>query len=170
MKICLYFMVLAGLVNCNNNDEPEAINLDVETYVSLLKANQYDAMTLPSFTYKDIPSLLRYSDETEVISDFPRNTVSSLYGPDCTLGMYVLWTIESIRAVSVKSDYLVMRFPSLNPVLTLKELETFEIVLDKDSQTTIAKAYREWWINHENQNFDDFKHINPLEGTVYKWH
>jgi hypothetical protein len=101
---------------------------------------------------------------------FPHNPFSSLYGPDCKLGIYVLWTIESIRAVSIESEYLIMGFPSQNPILALRDSDELNLVSDDLSHTIAADAYFDWWENNKNKDFDDFKNIDPLEETEYRWH
>ncbi len=69
IKTLLVFAVLISLIACNKNNEVS--NLAVERYVSLLKANQYDSVSLPAFTYSDIPALLKCRNETHIITNFP---------------------------------------------------------------------------------------------------
>ncbi len=170
LKHLIYLIFLISLISCDKNDDKEITNLDVETYIELLKSNQYDSLNLPSFTYNDIPALLQYRNENQIISNFPHNPISSLWGPECKLGMYVLWTIESIRAVSINSEYLIMRFPSQNPILALRNSVELELISDDASHTIAANAYYDWWENNKNKDFDDFKNVDPLENTDYRWH
>lgn len=158
-----------GLISCQKHIYEEPKDLDVETYIALLKSNQYDSLNLPAFTYKDIPALLKYRNETQIITNFPHNPISSLYGPECKLGMYVLWTIESIRAVAINSKHLIMRFSSQNPILGLRDTIGFNLVNDNKSHEIAAKAYFDWWENNKDRNFDEFKNIDPLINTAYKW-
>ncbi|MDX9696494.1 MAG: DUF4943 family protein [Bacteroidales bacterium] len=159
---------IIGLMACDKNHQEATENLDVETYIDLLKSNQYDSLNLPEFTYNDIPELLQYRNENQLITDFPHNPISSLWESECKLGIYVLWTIESIRAVSINSEYLIMRFPSQNPVL--KDSDGLELVSDSISHKIAADAYYDWWENNKDKDFDDFKNIDPLENTGYGWH
>ncbi len=168
LKTFILLVAFAGLISCNDNKEIS--NLTVDRYVELLKANQYDSINLPAFTFNDIPALLKYRNETQVITNFPHNGISSLYAPDCTLGMYVLWTIESIRAVAIDSKYLIMRFPSQNPILALRDSTELKLVTDETSHQTTAKYYYDWWENNKKKNFNEFKNIDPLIETKYKWH
>ncbi|HEX3006167.1 MAG TPA: DUF4943 family protein [Bacteroidales bacterium] len=173
MKALKYLFVLISLISlisCDKKDNEGTNNLDVKTYIELLRSNKYDSINLPSFTYKDIPALLQYRNETQIISNFPHNPISSLYRPECKLGMYVLWTIESIRAVSINSKYLIQRFPSQNPILANRNSVELSLVSDDLSQAIAAKAYFDWWENNKNKKFDDFKNIDPLGNTNYKWH
>ena len=158
------------LISCDKNDVDGIDNVDVENYIALLKAGQNDSMELPEFTYNDIPALLMYRNEDQIITDFPRNGISSLYGPDCKLGMYVLWTIESIRAVAINSKYLIGRFPSLNPILAFRDSQTLDLVDDDVSHHIAAKAYFDWWYSNSGKDFDAFKMVDPLINTDYRWH
>lgn len=168
-KFLIVMLSLTGLISCNKDKPEENKNLDVERYIELLKANRYDSLELPAFTYNDIPALLKYRNETQIITDFPHNWISSLWGPDCKLGVYVLWTIESIRAVSIKSKYLIGRFPSQNPILQKKE-DWSDLEYDSEAYEIAAQAYFDWWEENKQKEFDEFKNIDPLEKTIYKWH
>lgn len=173
MKALKFIIILAvtfGFISCNNQKDYELTSLKVDRYVELLKANQYDSINLPAFTYQDIPALLAYRNETQIIHDFPRNGISSLYAPDCTLGMYVLWTIESIRAVATRSKLMIFQFPSQNPILALRDSTNMQLVYDSQSHEIAAKAYYDWWENNKNKDFNAFKNIDPLTSTKYKWH
>ena len=166
----LILLVTLILVMTNCEDKKELSNLSVERYVELLKANQYDSNRLPAFTYNDIPALLKYRNESQLITNFPQNPISSLYNEKCTLGIYVLWTIESIRLTAINSPYLIMGFPSQNPILALRDLNELKLVSDEISHQTVSKAYYDWWENNKNKNFNESKNIDPLQKTKYKWH
>lgn len=172
MKIVKLIIVLVSLIistSCHKNNVEEITNVNVDQYIELLKSGKYDSADLPAFTYVDIPALLVYRNEIQKITNFPRNGISSFYQQNCTLGMYVLWTIESIRAVAIKSDYLIGRFPSQNPLLEKSDYS--ELFLDTNETHEIAsKAYFDWWENNKRKDFNEFKNIDPLNNTVYKWH
>jgi hypothetical protein len=173
MKVINYLIFLASLIiltGCDKNDSENTNSFVVTKYIELLKSNNYDSLDLPMFTYKDIPELLRYRNETQIITNFPHNPISSLYRPECKLGMYVLWTIESIRAVSINSEFLIMRFPSQNPILVQRNSEALDLVTDNVSHNIAAKAYFDWWENNKQNDFDEFKNIDPLNNTDYRWH
>jgi hypothetical protein len=155
---------LFGIIGCERLGD----NPDVETYINQLKTNSYEAFELPAFKPSDIPALLNYRNETMVISDFPHNGISSLWAPECKLGMYVLWTIESIRAVEIKSEYLIGRFPSQNPILALRSSTELKLISDDKSQNEAAKAYYDWY--HSVHLFKDKMKIDPLKDTDYRWH
>tara|TARA_R110002072_G_scaffold264748_1_gene423570 strand:- start:42368 stop:42781 length:414 start_codon:yes stop_codon:yes gene_type:complete len=137
--------------------------------VELLKQGKYDADQLPEFSSSDIPALLTYRNEIQVIKDFPVNTLSSSLTSECTLGMYVLWTIESIRARAINSKYLFHTYPSQNPVVENKV--DFEWIEQSDAVlATVAQSYFDWWESNKNKDFDKFKEIDPLSNTEYRWH
>ncbi len=157
-------IALFGLIGC----EKQGSNPEVQTYINQLKSNSYKASELPAFKPSDIPALLEYRNSTIVITNFPHNGISSLWGPDCKLGMYVLWTIESIRAVEINSKYLIGRFPSQNPILALRASQELELVYDTKSQNEAAKAYYDWW--YSSYVLIDKMNIDPLKDTDYRWH
>jgi len=155
---------LFGLIGC----EKQGDNPEVETYINQLKSNSYEGFDLPAFKPSDIPALLEYRNSTMVIKNFPHNGISSLKAPDCKLGMYVLWTIESIRAVQINSKYLIGRFPSQNPILALRASQDLYLVYDTKSHETSAKAYYDWW--YSSYKLNDKMNIDPLKDTDYRWH
>ena len=169
VKLIIVLVSLAISTSCHKDNDEDIKNVNVDQYIELLKSGKYDSVDLPAFTCQDIPALLAYRNEAQKITNFPRNGISSYYQQDCTLGLYVLWTIESIRAVAVNSKYLIGRFPSQNP---LREKSDYsELFLDTSKSNEIAsKAYYDWWINNTKKDFSEFKNIDPLKNTVYKWH
>ena len=167
-KLILIFISLTFTISCKKPDRE--VMLSVKSYIALLKANKYDSLDLSAFTYQDIPVLLKYRNETQIISNFPRNGISSLSAPKCNLGMYVLWTIESIRAVSINQAYLIKRFPSQNPILALRASNTLITINSHTSHPHASKAYFDWWENNKQKDYNEFKYVDPLKSTDYKWH
>jgi hypothetical protein len=146
---------------------------EVKKYVNELKDNQYEGRDLPAFTDKHIYELLKYRNEKGIITKFPCNPVSSLYQEECELGVYVLWTIESIRIKFANSDLLIIeKFPSLNPILRLRDSEEFVPVFDYDSEAyqILSDAYFTWWTNNQGKTLIEIMKTDPLENTLYKWH
>ena len=170
LKNFIILISLIGIISCEKNNNDEIYKLSVEKYIELLESNQYDSLNLPEFTYTHIPELLKYRNETKIITNFPHNGISSLYESDCKLGMYVLWTIESIRAVAINSEYLINRFPSQNPILALRNSDELNLIFDSESHEIAAKAYSDWWEDNKHRDFDEFKNIDPLIETDYRWH
>lgn len=161
---------LTGITGCDKKEEIVTDNPEVEAYIKQLKSGEYDSFRLPEFTGTDIPALLQYRDEAQIITGFPWNPVSSYAMQECRLGIYVLWTIESIRAASIGSNYLIMGFPSQNPILALRATQELKMIFDNKSHEVAAEAYYKWWYGNSGKSFDSFNHIDPLEATDYRWH
>lgn len=163
LKSFLIF-ALIGFSGC----EKQSDNPAVETYINQLISGNYESYDLPEFSTSDIEALLKYRNETTIITDFPHNPISSFWQRECKLGMVVLWTIESIRAVENDNEYLIGRFPSQNPVLALRDAPELHMVFDDKSHKEAARAYNDWW-----NSFHPFKggiNIDPLKKTKYRWH
>jgi len=170
MKTLKLFITLIPFITFFSCKEKEVKQTEVEKYVLSLKSNQFENVELPAFTYKDIDELLKYRNERDTITKFPRNPISSLYQEDCTLGVYILWTIESIRAIAINSEFLTGRFPSQNPILQLRASEQLDVVCDEESYQIVSNAYYNWWTNRGNKSYIEIMKIDPLENTKYKWH
>lgn len=168
IRLSILFLFFIPISNCGGDETGKVIDVDVEEYVRLLKRNDYQG-TLPAFTYKNIPALLEYVQETQIITDFPHNPISSFYEPECKLGIYVLWTIESIRAVAIDRKYVSGGFPSLNPMLGYREMDGSIPIDDDLSHAVAAAAYQDWWELNKHLSFDEFKEIDPLADTDYMW-
>jgi hypothetical protein len=162
LKILL-IIVFTALYGCKRQGDNE----EVKIYIDRLLSGDYVSYELPVFAVTDIPDLLKYRDVTTVITKFPRNPVSSYYQSECRLGVYVLWTVESIREVENGSD-LILRFPSQNSVLALRETHEFMPVTDEQSHREISRAYYEWW--YSSSSFTNKIKTDPLEDTKYIWH
>lgn len=148
--------------------QKQSDNPTVNKYISDLISGKYQSNELPEFTVADISALLEYRNETTVVTNYPHNPISSLWLPECKLGMIVLWTVESIRAVENNSEYLIGRFPSQNPVLALKDAPELELVFDDQSHKKAARAYNNWW-NSSQSSREKIK-TDPLMKTNYRWH
>ena len=174
MKTLKLFFVLIPMVaffGCEKKDD----RISVEKYVRLLKTNKYKNAELPAFTLEDISELLKYRNEKNVITNFPRNSLSSVFHVEVELGIYILWTIESIRMASV-TGYTRM-FPSLEPFLIPRNPEDFELDYDQaahqqEAHQTASNAYYNWWTRSfvSSLSFDLYIQIDPLKDTKYKWY
>jgi hypothetical protein len=159
-----FLLLLIAFSGC----EKKSINTGVDLYVEQLISGHYEASELPAFSPSDIPALLKYRNETTIVSKYPHNGISSLWGGDCKLGMLVLWTIESIRAIEINSRYLIGRFPSQNPILALRDSIELKLIYDGQSHIEAADAYNDWW--HSGNILKDKMEIDPLKDTKYRWH
>jgi hypothetical protein len=164
MKSTLFALLACTLImsGCERMT-PE--NMSVRAYINLLKTGSYDYMDLPPFDSRDIPELLWYASDDFILKSYPPNPISSFYSEDCILGVYVLWTIESIRKSSIEEKAPFMRFPSLNPILALKVPGDTPVDPVKAHKEAV-KAYADWW---NSGDFEQIKNTNPLESTDYFW-
>jgi hypothetical protein len=167
MKPLFFLILLTLLLGCNGCNKSTFENSEVDNYIASLKSGHNDSYTLPEFSPSDIPALLSYRNDTTTVYHFPVNPISSFAMMKCTLGMVILWTVESVRVVEAGSEKLVGRFPSQNPLLSLRENPGIW-VFDVEAQFTAAKAYHNWW--YSNPLFTDKMKTDPLRDTKYKWH
>jgi len=143
-------------------------NMDVKTYVKLLKSGDFDFNNskglpdLPPFQSTDIPELLKYANEEQIITKYPHNPISSYIGPDPRLGVLILWTIESIK---INDDRPYGRFPTMHPTIRTK---FSELAADVNvAHPIVYQSYLTWW--NSNSNFEEIRDIDPLENTDYAW-
>ena len=169
LRTLIVCVTLISFLGCDNNEKEGLSKVDVNRYIELLKEGKYTSLELPEFTHNEISTLLEYRNETQMIKNFPINDISSLWLPACKLGMYVLWTIESIRATAIDSKHLIGRFPSQNPIVQKRE-EPYGIDDENEAHQIISQAYIDWWENGKGNEFDVLKNIDPLLKTEYRWH
>ena len=165
MKYVPVILLILSISNCSKTTIEDPTN--VQNYIQLLQSNQYDSLNLPAFTSQDIPALLAYRNDRKIIHKFPVNPISSFYVDECRLGIYILWTVESIRAVENQSDQLITRFPSLNPILVSKLDPSSGD--EKEAHGKAAQAYFDWWEQNQNKSFKALSKIDPLQDTDYQW-
>jgi len=168
----IYFIgFFIGLFSCNGDDTVELSNPDVDTYIELLRSNQYESSKLPEFTTKDIPKLFEYLDDNSVINRFPYNPISSYIppSPDYRLSVLVLWTIESIRVAA--NNKLIAGFPSQHPFVQTRS-EPVEWITNHEDPVyeTVRQSYLNWWNENKHKKFITYSSIDPLENTNYRWH
>ena len=171
LKLFFVLIPMVAFISCEKKDD----RISVEKYVRLLKTNKYKNAKLPAFTLEDISELLRYRNEKDVITNFPRNGLSSAFHVEVELGIYILWTIESIRMSSITGYTRI--FPSLEPFLIPRNPEDFELGYDpvahqQEAHQTASNAYYNWWTSSyvSSLSFDLYIQIDPLKDTKYKWY
>ena len=174
LKLFIILLPLLAFFACeekeNGQTETKSEQIEeVEKYVNALKNSQYDDRDLPAFTDKYIDALLEYRNEKYIITKFPYNPISSLWLNECELGVYILWTIESIRTVAINSEFLIGRFPSQNPILQLRG-EEFKPIYNVDAYQIASDAYYTWWTSNKDKTLIEIMEIDPLENTSYQWH
>ncbi|WPP51454.1 DUF4943 family protein [Catalinimonas niigatensis] len=168
---CMSLVLFLCLISCSDDDTQANLS-EVDRYISDLQSGSYETtMELPAFTPETIPALLQYSDESKLITQFPRNPISSAYSPDCRLGLFALWTIESIRQTYIQADSKMPgRFPSLNPILARRNTKRLEWIDTAQAQIIAATAYAAWWERSQTISIYELMLIDPLADTEYYWH
>ncbi len=164
-KLFFSIALILGLLSCEKH---KIKNDEVENYVRLLKMGKYNEFELPDFTYKDIPALLEYRNDRQRITNYPVNPVSSYHMNECSLGMCILWTIESIRITSVEHRKSIDRYPSFAPIV-MDVNEPHWVEQTNEVHKIVADAYHKWWTENTYKRFDEFKTICPLDKTDYRW-
>lgn len=166
LSLCL----LLCLISCQE-DDVQANQSEVDRYIARLQSGDYNEIELPPLTAEAIPALLKYRNDTTRITSFPRNPLSSLYNPDCTLGMYVLWTIESIRLTYLQQENMMPgRFPSLNPMLARRGTDELEWLDRVTAQQMAASLYQIWWQHAQHMDLTVHMQIDPLAESDFYWH
>lgn len=129
-----------------------------QQYISLLKADQYPKYDpIPRLGRDDIPYLIRYVSDSQVIHNFPIPLVSAYaWGPQ-QLGMVVMYTIESIR---LQREYGVSSCPYI--VDSMDRQRPLDVKLP-------AQLYMNWWEKNQDKGIDELKKLSPLEGTRMSW-
>ncbi len=136
----------------------------VEIFIEALREGNTEVVKAPDFNHDHIPELLTFCNDKSEISSFPRNPLSSFYMEKVTLGMYVAWTIESIRLATIEDPDFYL-FASLNPRIAS---ESTGAVLDQEVVfPAVATAYFEWW--HSQLSTEEKLQINPLEKLGLIW-
>ncbi len=169
-KIVVLIIILsfAGSLWAQQNSTGVSEARQVETFVSQLKNESYTSIFLPDFKPAHIPFLLEYADNDERIYNFPVNPLSSFKQPDCQLGIYVLWVIESIRLRQFEMrPGKIEWYPSQNPMIQRYIRPEFWKANTRGIQITAVQSYRSWW-DSPVPNKEKFP-VNPLEGSGLSW-
>ena len=153
-------MCIFLLVCCDKSDETKA-----DTFISQLENCSYEERYLPELELSEISSLLKYRNNKTILCKYPANPISSFYSKEVTLGMFALWTIESIRITELNNtNEAQARFPSLNPILAYREND----IEDQNKlQDLAADIYQAWWSSNKNE--DEKLNSNPLLDTKIVW-
>lgn len=145
---------------------------EIEVFIDQLKMGNYPGRQIPQFALSQIPQLLEYRNEREMIQSFPVNPLSSYYLEECRLGVYVLWTIEYIRKSEKGETDALLPWPSLSPVLIAEDpldVAGPEFTDQEFLHNRASEAYFSWWEGKRNISGKDFVNMNPLEGSGIRW-
>ena len=160
-NIPIYVITFLLLVSCNKEDSTPS---GVEIFIKTLKEDKSETIETTDLSSENISELLTHSNDEQKISNFTRNPLSSFYLDEVNLGMYVLWTIESIRMKEINDPGFYL-YASLNPRIinvSSGELVDQDIILPE-----VAKAYFEWW--NSSLLLEEKRQINPLDGLDLSW-
>jgi len=148
-------------------------NYSISKLINTLKINTFKQSTfdISLLVWNDIPKLLAYGGSTLIITNFPRNPLSSYCLKECKLGIIMLWLVEAIRLNEGKSSYNPFkRYASLNPILSAKGQKT---ITSENNTLEFLKisyeAYKKWWSEANLIGKDKAKNINPLAETGLRW-
>lgn len=166
----LLFAVLVVFAFTNCSEETlDYNNPDVGLFVKQLKAGSYHTkndkgvVEVPHFTEKDIPELLSYAENLDVIPAFP--SVYNTNSGKIRLGECILWVVEGIR----------LGFPaSMGCKMVEANAGNYEaIYFLSDAEVLDAAArYRRWWENRQYPRTAwtiDPCYNEPLCGSGYRW-
>jgi hypothetical protein len=170
------FLLLAILAGCKKQESDDLdsylsskYNVEVNEFISMLKSGEYKSAYIPVFTAEDIPDLLSYRNDNQIITSFPINVLSSHFQSECKLGVYALWMVEAVRVAGGEVVTKTFSLPSLNPILcdrSKPELISADLAL---AHPAASQAYYDWWQSNKDKKFRSFRNIDPLSGTNYKW-
>ncbi|NCC10303.1 MAG: DUF4943 domain-containing protein [Bacteroidia bacterium] len=166
--LCLVALLALLVASCGK-EELDFNNPDVELFVKQLKAGTYKGknekgvVEVPLFTEKDIPDLLKYTEDVTVISSFP--SVYNTNSGKIRLSECMMWVIEKIRRGTP---------PSLGCKMVLVGAENYEptYFLSDKEVLDAAAFYRRWWENRQYPRTAwtiDPCYDDPLCGSGYRW-
>lgn len=166
--ILLAAWMIVAITGCSE-EKLDYYNPDVALFVKQLKAGNYNTknekgmIEVPHFAEKDIPALLKYSEDLDIIPSFP-----SAYNGNSgkiRLGECILWTVEGIR----------LGFPaSLGCKMVQANAQNYEAVyfLSNEEVLDAAARYRRWWESRQYPRTAwtiDPCYDEPLCGSGYRW-
>jgi hypothetical protein len=169
MHLAFFLCFAAFVLSCTR--EPKSGLSQVEAFIHTLKQDSYTGFDLPDLDTDDIAELLKYVDEDSRVTKFPNYLISSYVpqNPDYTVGVIVLWTIESIRVSSFKESDVLL-FPSQHPFVRSRSSDIWFENHNDQVYEMVKEAYLSWWETHENLELAEFHHIDPLANADVLWH
>jgi hypothetical protein len=151
MKYIYIALILIAAGSCKKNQ------LDiVEKFVSEVKAERYEEITLPAFNASHIGALMQHASDTQVVSNYPRPGYSSYYGGPIEVGLVMLYVIEAAR--------LQVDWPSMAVRVFDEQDLNREVPLSE-----VLPHYKDWWATNKGKSAAELKMIDPLEGSGLTW-
>lgn len=140
---------------------------NVDTLMAILTANNYKS-GMPLLEWEDIPKLLEYGNNTTLITNFPKNPISSYMMKNCYVGIISLWLIESIRTGIIHEKQYPFNYPSQNPILINKD--SYGLILNNTEELNEAyNYYKVWWESVRNMSKEEACKIDPLGNAELVW-
>ncbi len=161
MKALFVCITACLFLVCCNKKSSELSKVDM--FIETLKEDKTRIET-PDFNENNISELLDYRNEQLNISNFPRNPLSSFYMENVEIGMYILWTVESLRMEAIDDPNFYL-FASLNP--RISRTSTGQLVDQENILSEVAEAYSKWWTS--NLTVEEKLQINPLVDLDLNW-
>jgi len=144
----------------------KAKRYNIDTLINKLRGNEL--FGLPLLIWEDIPKLLEISNDTIMLSNFPRNMLSSNWQKECYLGIVSLWLIESIRKTEETGKYNPFDvYPSLNPII--KEKIGYDKKSDLEKMQLASNIYNDWWQRVMNLDKKEACKIDPFKDAGVGW-
>lgn len=162
--ILLKIISIAVILSCSKE---EPVKTEVEFFIEQVQNNEYKVDSLPNFSFQAIPILLDAANDFSIITEFPINPVSSYAPTRLTIGECLLWTVEHIR-LHFGAYSISIGFPSLVPELRdISDINSNN--LTKEQLNDAYSLYYDWWNDNKSKDFENFRNINPLENSKYRW-
>ena len=160
-KLFLLFFLITTF-SCSYTYE----NMSVLQYMKQLENGTYESYELPLLDKNDIPTLIEYVQNKQIIAKHPTNPISSFHLDSVTLGVMAMWTIESIRLTEINNNKsTTYRYPSLNPRLVDT---TYTITNKMELQYIASTSYANWWSKNYKSELSKLND-NPLQNTSIRW-
>jgi hypothetical protein len=168
-KIILY-LTSDSLQNANYWKK-KTIRYNIDTLIQILRGNEFQTIRgigLPLLIWDDIPKLLEISNDTTMLSNFPRNGISSYWQKECYLGVISMWMIESIRIIEEKGIFDPFeRYPSLNPII--RQNGRLDNKPDLVKMELASNIYMDWWRKVGCLDKKEACRINPFKDSDIGW-
>jgi hypothetical protein len=162
--IFLNIITIAVFLSCSKEEQ---VKTEVEIFIKQVKNNEYIADSLPKFSPNEIPTLLNVANDFSLIAVFPINPVSSYAPTRLTVGECLLWTVEHIR-LHFGAYSTCVGFPSFVP--ELRDITNINSInLNKEQLNEVYNLYCGWWNDNKSKDFENYRNINPLENSKYRW-
>lgn len=157
-----YLLAIVGLLSITgaacqkkkNNSSVTAAN----EYITVLKADHYPRYeVIPKLDKAAIAVLIEHVEDSNLINNYPIPAYGAAYYGPQSVGMIVMYTIESIR---IQRSYGASTVPFVRDTAALQR---------KVTVAELAPHYIDWWSKNKDKSADELKQLSPLQGTPFVW-